>query len=92
MGAPYLNVDDVHEIKITDTPTYGRTVSGYGGKIPTEYMLRLVGERPWKRVYAMCYGNAVSLYVLRHGKEFFLDYEIEPRDLLVHCGKVGEPK
>lgn len=47
---------------------------GYGAKIPTRYRVRLTddGPGPLRRVYAMCYGNAGSLYVLRRGDMVFL--------------------
>jgi hypothetical protein len=47
---------------------------GYGSMIPTRYWVRLTDDRPGvsRRVYAMCYGNAASLYVIRQGVEVFL--------------------
>ncbi len=48
---------------------------GYGSKIPTRYWVRLTTDPatgPWRRVYAMCYGNAASLYILSRGGEVFL--------------------
>lgn len=49
--------------------------TGYGRKIPTGYSLR-IGNR-WHRVYAMCYGNLATLYVLKGGDELVLGTETE---------------
>ena len=54
-------------------PTYGQTASGYGAKIPTRYWARLDGERRFRRVYVMQYGNAGSPYVRVRGEDVFLD-------------------
>ncbi len=51
-------------VKIKDAPTY-RSATGYGTRIPTEYMVKWRGK--WRRVYAICVSNAGSLYV-RDGK------------------------
>ena len=48
-------------IKETPVPWSGRTVSGYGGNIPTQYMIRH-GNR-WHRVRVMVYGNAGTAYI-----------------------------
>lgn len=56
-------------------PRYGVSASGYGGKIPTRYGIHYAGR--WRRVYAMAYGNAASLYVVYHGAPVFLDVETE---------------
>jgi hypothetical protein len=77
---------DVRDAITTDTPRYGRTVSGYGGKVPTAYKVRLTDDPtngPWRRVYAMVYGNSGSLYVTRHGGTIFLS---DP-DLAVALGR-----
>ena len=60
-----------------------QTATGYGGKLTTEYMLTIPGApRPY-RVYAICYSNAASFYILRKGNMLFLrDYELQAaRDL-----------
>lgn len=49
----------------TDLPRGGFTLSGYGAKIPTRYMVQF-GAR-WRRVYAACYGNAATLYIGKPG-------------------------
>jgi hypothetical protein len=52
-------------------PLAGQTVSGYGGKLPTRYRLTYAGRN--RRVYAMCYGNAASLFVIVGGAVAHLD-------------------
>lgn len=42
-------------------PISGRTVSGYGRKIPTDSVVLL--HNRWRRVYVCTYGNAATLYV-----------------------------
>lgn len=54
---------------------YQRTASGYGGKLPTRYRIRYANR--WRRVYAMCYGNAASAYVVVNGAPAFLDIATE---------------
>lgn len=60
-------VDDatgrLHSPKITPIPRKGQTRSGYGRRLPTRYLVRLPGERRWRRVLAICYSNAATLYV-----------------------------
>lgn len=65
----------VTDARITPIPRHGQTVSGYGGRIPTRYMIRYMGV--WRRVYAMVYGNAGSVYVNVKGSPVFLDIETE---------------
>jgi hypothetical protein len=40
-----------------------QTATGYGSKLTTAYMLTAPGDRP-RRVYAICYSNVASYYVL----------------------------
>lgn len=68
----YTNPENVTGTRSDETPpTYGRSASGYGGKIPTAYEIQYLGR--WRRVYAMCYGNACTLYVLVRGVMVILD-------------------
>lgn len=41
------------------------TASGYGCKIPTEYMVKYRGK--WRRVYSCCYGNSGTAYIGKWG-------------------------
>lgn len=74
----YLSDDDVLEVRITKTP-FNPSASGYGAKIPTRYMLKLAGKGRFHRVYAMCYGNGSSAYVLRGGVVHHLAISTEHR-------------
>lgn len=76
MPVAYLDNDLVSAIKITDAPP-NRSATGYGGRIPTRYMLRL-GKR-WHRVYMMQYGNAGTPYVRTKGGDRVLEIETEHR-------------
>ncbi|UUV43266.1 hypothetical protein RCCWILLIS_94 [Rhodobacter phage RcCWillis] len=53
------------EARETETPRAGQTVTGYGAKLPTPYMVKHNGK--WRRVYAACYGNAASHYIGKPG-------------------------
>jgi hypothetical protein len=54
-----------------------QTATGYGGKLTSPYMLETPDGRK-RRVYAMCYSNAASHYVLIKGQTIFLrDGELE---------------
>ena len=54
-------------IRRDDNPPRNRSASGYGNRIPTQWLVRTIDNR-WRRVYAICYSNAATLYVW-HGKE-----------------------
>lgn len=54
---------------------YHYSASGYGRKIPTRYRVRY--DNRWRRVYAMCYGNAASVYITVDGAPAFLDIATE---------------
>ena len=51
------------------------TATGYGSKIPTQYMVKHGGM--WKRVYCAIYGNSGTCYVMQDGKKLTIrDYAI----------------
>jgi len=77
MTIEYTDADMVADVTVTDTPRYGRTADGYGGKIPTRYMVRY-GAR-WHRVYAAQYGNAGTVYIVHGGRDLVLDTDTEFR-------------
>lgn len=43
------------------------TVTGYGAKIPTCYMVRTI-DKKWRRVYCAIFSNVGATYVM-HGKQ-----------------------
>jgi hypothetical protein len=56
-----------------EAPRYGRSVTGYGPKIPTRHWVKLAGDTRWRRVYAAIYGNAGSLFAVVRGTDVYLD-------------------
>lgn len=62
-------------VKRTPAPRSGQTVSGYGGKIPTDAMIRYAGR--WHRVYVMIWSNSGTAYILRGGAVLLLDLDTE---------------
>lgn len=73
----YTTPENVTDVKITEIPASGHTASGYGGRIPTRYMIKYLGR--WRRVLAMVYGNSGSLYVNEGGQIAHLDTDTEHR-------------
>lgn len=58
----------------------GQSASGYGGKIPTDYMIHFDGDpaNRWYRVYTMIYSNSGTCYVKRKGEMLIVKgYELE---------------
>ena len=70
----YLERGEVSDVRITVAPI-NRSVTGYGAKLPTQYMVR-IGTR-WHRVYCICYSNLGSLYVERKHEMYFLSAGVE---------------
>jgi hypothetical protein len=64
-------VPDDWKIVATDNTPANRSVSGYGGQIPTRYTITSPDNRT-RRVYAICYSNAASFYCISHGKRLFI--------------------
>lgn len=55
------------DVKLSPMPHHERglswTASGYGARIPTEYMVKYNGR--WHRVYCIVYSNCGTLYIGR---------------------------
>lgn len=47
------------------------TRSGYGRKIPSVHMVKLPGDKRWRRVYVCIFSNAGTAYVVR-GKDWIV--------------------
>jgi hypothetical protein len=77
MSVIYTDPTLVTDQRQTDQPAYGRSASGYGGKIPTRHMIRYAGK--WRRVYVMCYSNSGTAYVIVNGTDTVLDIDTEYR-------------
>ncbi len=58
-GGPYLT--EHVEVKETTNAPVVRSVSGYGSKLPTSYMVRYLGH--WRRVYCVTRSNNGTLYI-----------------------------
>ena len=68
----YLSDQHTFEQRIAPPPTaYGRSATGYGSRIPTDYQVRVDYRGPWRRVYAICWSNAASLWVSVKGQRFY---------------------
>ena len=52
-------------VKVTAQPWKGRTASGYGCSLPTDYMV--FWNSRWQRVKFICYSNCGTAYI---GKKF----------------------
>lgn len=71
---------DGYEAKVEPVKyEYGRNADGYGSKIGTDYMIRLKGKgERWRRVYAICYSNSASHYVIIKGERLYCrSFELE---------------
>jgi hypothetical protein len=64
----------ITDARITEAPR-SRSVTGYGGKIPTRYQLRYEGR--WYRVYMMQYGNSGTPYICAKGEDLVLSIAAE---------------
>lgn len=71
MGVTYTDPEEVTDTMTTEVPASGRTVSGYGGKIPTRHKIKYLDV--WRRVYVMTYGNGGTPYVNVGGESIVLD-------------------
>lgn len=49
------------------------TASGYGAKIPTQYMV--FGGGRWRRVYCAIYSNVGTLYIIVNGERVICEIE-----------------
>ena len=68
----HIDPTRVQDFKVTSVPMKGRTVSGYGGDIPTRYLLRYGSQ--WYRVKVMQYGNGGGTpFITVKGEDTFLD-------------------
>ena len=68
------------ESRVSVPPTaYGRNAMGYGSRIATPYQVRVNSAGPWRRVYAICWSNAGTLYVTVNNNRYYLrDFDITP--------------
>lgn len=70
----YLPERFFYKVEETETPRTNN-VSGYGSKIPTRYVLHCADGFK-RRVYARCYSNVASLYIVVKGEVFYIQGEL----------------
>jgi hypothetical protein len=51
---------------------HGQGADGYGSKITTHRMLRFWGDSRLRRVYATCYSNAASHWIIYKGERLYI--------------------
>lgn len=75
----YLETPIAEKRQTPTTPCYGMTAEGYTGKrgAPTSWMIRLEGERIWRRVMVWQFSNAGTAFVRIKG----LEYVVRDSDL-----------
>ncbi len=65
-----------HPIKLVGDQRPGQNAEGYGDKITTDYMAVVKNKR--YRVYAICWSNASSYYVIIENKKLFVsDFDVK---------------
>ena len=67
---------DTFTLERTSVYPLNRRQDGYGDKLPTQYKVHF-GKRKY-RVYAICWSNVASHYILIQGERYFLhDYDFD---------------
>ena len=64
-----MSLEFVSEVKRTFIRFNRANASGYGGKITTQYMIKVYDENIWRRVYASCWANASSFWIMYKGEK-----------------------
>ena len=69
---PIKYLHDTTSFKVRERPckSHGQNAQSYGRKISTGYIIQ-IGSR-WHRVYATCYSNAASYWVMYRGEQWHL--------------------
>jgi hypothetical protein len=64
MAVKYLETK-VDAVKVTEAPRYGIAADGYTAKsgAPTSRLIRLAGEKRWRRLMVWQFSNAGTLFV-----------------------------
>ncbi len=65
----YLDMSTVEARQITEPPR-NRSRSGYGSKIPTQYLLQIA--KRWHRVYVICWSNSGTAYIIKGGQNLYI--------------------
>lgn len=68
----YLNSDAIQDFRETPyVPRKGRTICGYGGALPTVYMIKVANR--WYRIRVAQWANAGTAYITVKGKDLILE-------------------
>lgn len=61
--------------RVTSWGTFypGANMDGYGTRITTGYLVQLEGESRWRRVYATCYSNVSTMWIIVNKKHLIAD-------------------
>ena len=73
----------IAEKRQTDTPRYGMTADGYTLRsgAPTSWMIRLAGEKRWRRLMCWCFSNCGTLFVRVLGEPLVVyEYDLPERE------------
>ncbi len=68
---------DVEDIKKVLNPAK-RPDDGYGSAIPTNWQVKIKGEKRYRKILAVCYSNVVSYYVNVKDKALYIRYSDFP--------------
>ena len=73
---------DAHTLEVKTNPGMRhQPATGYGRKIATDYMVRLDGRGPWRRVYYTIFSSIGSHWVTFEGGKLFLhDWDLKDND------------
>lgn len=65
----------IAETKQTPTPRWGMAADGYtlSSGAPTSYLIRLEGEKIWRRVMCVQFSNAGTLFIRMNGENFVVN-------------------
>lgn len=60
-------------VRVTAPPAI-RSVTGYGRKLPTRYMVRTIDQR-WRRVWCCCFSNVGTCYIVQDGENIIVEMQ-----------------
>lgn len=65
---------EITEKKQTKIPSWGIRSDGYTQRngAPTSWLVKLKGEKIWRRLMVFCFSNSGSLFLKIKGKRFFV--------------------
>ena len=72
----YLCEDKIEDVEVGDRPNYGLTSEGYTiqSGAPTEYRIRLKGEKRLRRVFVWCFSNCATYFVRINGSPLAISF------------------